>query len=114
MHLAEDGRVVAIEPEYLSNRGGTVGPRCVAWKARGDFGDGCHVDGMMIASSQHGLARGRAERGRMKPRIRQPFLREPFGNGHVAGPAVSTGCAEAHIVDQDDQDVGAPCGARNG
>src|SRR5215469_13546924 len=33
MHLPENGRVVAVEPEYLSNRGSTVRPhRRVSWK----------------------------------------------------------------------------------
>src|SRR5579863_6523358 len=98
MHLAEGRGVVAIQFEDLSNRRGLVWPDgVVSGRAGRDFGDRAHPDRMMVVAGQQGLARRRAEGGRVKLRVAQAVLRERIEGWHIDAAAERARSAEADI-----------------
>ena len=60
---------------------------------------------MVIASGEQRLARGRAERGGVEAVEFQAARREPLRRRRVARPPEGARRAEAHVVEQDDEDV---------
>ena len=113
--LAELRRAVAVELErFGQRRAGVRTDRGVARRGRGEFGDGPHADGVVVAPGQQRLASGRAERGRVKAVVAQAVRGESLEVGRVARPAECARRAEARIVEQNDETLGAPAGGRSG
>ena len=105
--LAELRRAVAVELERLGQgRAGVGTDRGVARRGRGEFGDGPHADGVVVAPGQQRLPSGRAERGRVKAVVAQAVRGESLEVGRVAWPAECARRAEARIVEQDDEHIG--------
>ena len=111
MALAELRGRVAIQLQRPRQRRHRVGQhRVVARRAGRNLGDAAHSNGMMVATGQQGLPRGRAQRGRVEAGELQPARCQFFRGGRLAGPAKGAGRAEADVVDQDNQDIGSTLG----
>ncbi len=115
-HLPNCAVRVAVELERLGERRAGVGTyRVVAGRRGGDLGDAAHADGVMVAPGQHAPARvGEHSAVVWKRLYLQPVVRQPLGGRRLAGAAERAGGAEAHVVEQDDQDVGRALGGRSG
>ena len=97
---------VAVELEDLGQRCRGQRPhRRVAGRRSGKLGDGAHAHGVVVATGQERLARGRAQRGGVQTVELQPASGEPLGVGRGARPAEHTAGAEAAVVHEDDQHV---------
>ena len=107
--FAELRRRVAVEPQHLRERSRRLRPdRCVARCGRGDLGDRAHADRVVVAPGQQRLPRRRAQRGGVETGERQPAAGEPLGIRRAARPAEHARRAEAHVVEQHDEDVRRP------
>ena len=83
--LAELRGRVAVELERLRQGGrGVRANRVVARRGRGDLGDPAHADGVVVASRQQRLARGRAQRGRVEAVVLQPVRGQSLRHGRRA------------------------------
>ena len=97
---------VAVEPQRLGQRGLGVGPdRVVSGRGGGQFGDGAHADRVVVAAGQQRLPGRRAQRGGVEPGVAQPAVGQPLRHRGVDRAAEHAGGAEAHVVEQDHQDV---------
>ena len=109
--LAELRRRVAIELERHGERRLVLRQhRGVAGRRGRDLADAAHVHRMVIAPGEQRLARGRAERGRVKAVELQPVRRQPLGVRRGDGPAEGARGAKPAVVDQHDQHVGRALG----
>ena len=109
--LAELRGGVAIQLERPRQRRHRVGQhRAVARRASRNLGDAAHANGMVVSAGQQRLARGRTQRGGVEAIELQPARCQFFRGWRLAGPAKGAGCAEADVVDQDNQDVGSALG----
>jgi hypothetical protein len=105
--FAELRRGIAIELEGLGNRCRGIGQdRGVSRRAAGDLGDAPHAHRMVVAASQEGLARGRAQGRGVKARVLEPARGQPLRVRRLARAAESTRRAKPSIVDHDDEDIG--------
>ena len=111
MVLAEEGGAVAVEAQRLGERADVVGALAgVAGEGGGDLGDAAHVVHVVVAAGEQRGARGRAERGGVELVVAKAVGGEGFGGRHVDGAAEGARHAEAHVVDEDDDDVGRAFG----
>ena len=60
---------------------------------------------MMIAACKQCLPSGRAERGGVEAIVLEPARGEPLKIGRLTRPSKGAGCAEANIVEKDDEYV---------
>ncbi len=58
--------------------------------------------------------RGRTEARSCGSGVAQAVISQPLEGRHVDGAAKCAGRAEAHVVDQDDEQLSAPAGGRTG
>ena len=86
-----------------------AGLRRVPGRVRDDDGGSPH----RCSTPRAGRWRSSASGGRatgsprtVEPAVAQPVTRQPLGGRHLARPAVRRGRAEAHVVDEHDDDVG--------
>ena len=111
VHLAIGGRAVAVQPQRLGDGGrGVRADRVVAGRRGGRLGDAAHADRVMVAPGEQRLPRRGAERGGVEAGVLQALVRHPLQSGHVDRTAEGARGAEAHVVDQDDDDVGCALG----
>ena len=111
--LAElGGRVPVQLQRERQRRLGVRAQRVVARRRRGELRDGAHPDRVGIAAGQHRLPRGRAQRAGVEAGELQPVGRQLLGDRRLARPAERAGRTEAHVIEQDDEDVRRP-GGRN-
>ena len=107
--LAELGRRVPVHLQRERQRRlGVREQRVVARRGRGDLGDRAHPDRVVVAAGQHRLTRGRAQRARVEAGELQPVGRQLLGDRRLARPAERARRAEAHVVEEDDEDVRRP------
>ena len=90
----------AIVAEVFGNHAGIAVPIHRA------LGDRAGADAMMVAAGQQRRARRRADRRRMEGVVADALVRDARQRRRVDRPAEGVGQAEAHVVEQDDQDVG--------
>ena len=109
--LAELRRRVAVELERLRQRRlGVRQHRAVTGCRGGDLGDAAHAHRVVVAAGQQRLARRRAQRRGVEPRVLQPAGGELLEVGGVARPAEGAAGAVTDVVDEDDQHVGRALG----
>ena len=105
--LAELRRRVAVQLQGHRHRCLGVRPqRGVARGRRGRLGDAAHSHGVVVAAGEQGLSSGGAQRGGVEPVVAQATCRQPIRRRRPHRAAERAGRAEAHVVDEDDQDVG--------
>ena len=105
--LAEHGRAVAVEPQGLGQHRDAAGTlRGVSREASGDLRDHAEVRAMAVAPGQQGHAAGRTQRRDFEIVVAQPGLGQTIQRRHLDRPAERRYVAEAHVVEQDDDDVG--------
>ena len=92
-----------------------LGPdRAIARRRGRDLGDAAHPDAVVVASAQQrGTGRGTQRRG-MEAGELQTLRGQPLESWGGTGAAKRARGAEPDIVDEDDEDVGAPGGGRSG
>ena len=104
--LAERGGLVAVVAEDLGDGGGRLRHDAgVAVPVDGALGDGARADALVVAPGQESGARGRADRRGVEPVVPDPLVGEAAEGRRVDRAAEGVGGPEAHVVDQDDQDV---------
>ena len=105
--LAELSGGVAVELQGHRQRSlGVRAQRAVARGRRRGLGDAAHSDRVMVPAAQHGRTRRCAQGCRVEPVVLQASRCELLGIRRRARTAEGARCAEAGVVDQDDQDVG--------
>ena len=109
--LAEEAGAVAVQPQHLGERRDVVRalPR-VARKRGRCLGDATHVVHVVVTAAEQRRPRRRADRRRVELVVAQPRLGQAVGRRHVDRPPERARDAEAHVVDQHDQDVRRPVG----
>src|SRR6516165_10256221 len=107
VHLAEPRRIVAIFPEHRPDGPGAWRhERVVAWKASCELGNDAAGNRMVVASRNQCGSGGRAQRGRVIHVVAKPAVSEPLEIRSLDRSAERAGCPEAHVVGQDQQDIG--------
>ena len=111
MTLAELSRRISVELERSREwRAGVRQKRVVSGRRGRYLGDTTHANRVMIPSGKHGLSRRRTECRGMESVVFQATGRQKLCRRRVTWAAEGTGCTKAHIVKQDDQDVGRTFG----
>ena len=109
--FAEGRGLVAVIVQDLGDGGGGLGDGAgVAVPVHGAFGDGAGTDPLVIAPGQQRRPGGRADRGGVEGVVADAFVTQPGEGRGVNFAAKGPGLAEAHVVQQDDEDVGGACG----
>ena len=105
--LAEGGGLVAVVAQDLGHGGGRHRHDAgVAVPVHRALGDGAGADALVVAPGEQRGARGRADRGGVEPVVADAVVGEAAEGRRVDRAAERVGQAEAHVVEQDDQDVG--------
>ncbi len=107
MALAELRRRVTVELQRPGDRRDGVGhERALARRRRREFGDGAHAGRVVVAAGQERLPGGRAQRGGVEPVVLEAGGRQFLKVRRPARAAKRAARAKAHVVNQNDQDVG--------
>lgn len=110
MAFAELGRGVAVELQSEGQGRAGVGPHGGAARGRcREFRDVPHARAVMVAARKQSLAGGRAKGGGVKAVVLQPMGGQPLKDGGVAGTTEGAGGTKAHVVQDNQQDVGRSC-----
>ena len=105
--FAEGGSLVAVVVQDLGDGGGGLGDGAgVAVPVHGAFGNGAGTDPLVVAPGEQGGPGGRADGGGVKGVVADAFVTQPGEGRGVNFAAEGPGLAEAHVVQQDDEDVG--------
>ena len=105
--LAEERGAVAVLAQRLRHHGAALGDLAgVAGEAVAELGDVAGGGAVVVAPSQEGGARRRAERGGVEARVTQAPLGQAVEVGRRDLAAEGPPLAEAAVVDDDQQDVG--------
>ena len=105
--LAECAGGVSVLAKNLHERGGFLGDDAVVTRKRTcTFGDVAHVHRVVVATSQHCSARGRAQRGGVELVESQTIRRNTVECGRGNRPAERAARSKAHVVEQYQHDVG--------
>ena len=106
--LADRVGGIALLPEHIGNRCGVVADQAaLRRKAAVGIGDGRHADSVVVAPGKQGCSRWRAERGRMEIVVDQPARCERVDVRRLDLAAVAAEAAEAHVVEEHHEDIGA-------
>ena len=109
--LAELRRGVAVHPQDVRHRGLRVrSQRAVAGGRCGHLGDAAHANRVVIAPAEECGSGGRAQSGGVESVVAETVRCQPLEVRCIARTAERARRAEAHIVQQHDQDVGSPVG----
>ncbi len=104
--LAVPRGVPAVLLEHLGKRAGAFRhERVVAREAAAELHDDAGSCRMVIAPGEQRRPCGRAERRGVELRVAQPRLRQPVHGRRRDRSAERAGCAKAHVVSEDEQDV---------
>ena len=105
--LAPGAGVVAVVLQHFGHSGGRLGnDSAEAVEVVGDGRDLAVADEGVVAPGEQRGARRRAHRGGVKAVVGHPHLGDPVKRGRVDLAAIRGRRARAHVVHQDDQDVG--------
>src|SRR5687768_8591060 len=106
MAFAELGGVVAVQLERLGKRRRRVWENGIIARCTGcNFGDPAHSDRAMVAPGQQRLSGRGTECGSVEATILKPARREAFCVWRLARTAECAACAEADVVDQNNENV---------
>src|SRR5262249_39487171 len=109
--LAEPRGRIAVLFEDRADRGVVrTDDRVVTWVTGGLFGHNTEAHGGMAAASDQCVARGRAERSRMKLSVAQSHVRDTVKRRCRYDTAESTGYAITGVVGHDQQYIGRTLG----
>ncbi len=112
--LAVGGGGVAVFAQDFGDAGGILVPdRVVAGKARGDVLQVAEAGLVLVVAGQQGGAGGRADGGGVEIVVAEALRRELVEFRRGRRSAKRSGGAEAHIVEQDQHDVGRGVGSRD-
>ncbi len=107
MPLAGGECGVAAVAQDFRERGGRAGNRAAhVRKSRIHVGYRAHPDRVMVAAGEKAGARGRAERGGMKPGETQSARRQPIDVGRLDRRAVASEVRKPGVIEHHDYDVG--------
>ena len=104
--LAVGGGAVAVEAQHLGERRDVVRTLARVPRERGRrLGDAGHIVRVVIAAREQRRARRRTDGRVVEGVVAQPLVRQTIGGRHAHGATESARDAEAHVVDQDEQNV---------
>ena len=104
--LAEGGGLVAVFPQHLGQgRGRARDHARVAIPVHRTLGDGPRAYPLVVAPGQQGGPGRRADRRGVEGVVADPLARDARQRRGMDGPTVGVRQAEAHVVEQDDEDV---------
>lgn len=99
------GRVPIQLEDLCQRRAGIRTHRGIAGCRRRHLCDAAHADGMMVPAAQERRSRWRADRGGVEAGVFQSLCSEPLGRRSIARPTEGARCAEADLVEQNDEHV---------
>ena len=105
--FAEGGGLVAVILQDLGNRRGSHRHDArVAVPIHRALGDRAAADALMVAPGEQRRARGRTDRGGVKPVVADAFVAQPGKRRRVRETAKGIRHAEARIINENDEHVG--------